>query len=218
MAFRRELADGCAIASTGLEHADQLERLQEVVFPTLAKEELFRAEHYAKHLELFPDGQYVALHGDRVVGMTSSVRMDFDFDHPQHSFAEFMQEGWLTSHQPEGAWLYGADIGVDPEYRGRGLARGLYAARHEAVRRLGLAGQVTVGLMNGYGPVAGDLTPDEYFGDLVAGRRNDPTVSAQQKVGFALRCVVKEYVRDPQCGDCGVLMALPADQDVPWPV
>lgn len=217
MAFSHCLADDLGVASTTNEHAEQLEQLQRLVFPTLASEELFRAEHYRKHIELFPEGQLVVVDGDRVVGMTSAVRMDFDFDHPQHTFAELMQGGWLTSHEPRGAWLYGADIGVHPEYRGRGLARALYAARHEAVRRLGLAGQVTVGLMNGYGPVCDELSPQAYFDDLVAGKRNDPTVSAQQKIGFALRCVVEGYVRDPQCGDCGVLMTLPAEQDVPWP-
>ncbi len=64
------------------------------------------------------------LDGDRVVGATSTIRLHFDFEHVDHTFAEIIQGGWLTSHEPTGDWLYGADIGVHPDYRGRGLARG----------------------------------------------------------------------------------------------
>ena len=56
--------------------------------------------HYVKHMELFDDGQLVALDGDRVVGATTTLRLDFDFDHVNHTFAEIIQGGWLTSHQP----------------------------------------------------------------------------------------------------------------------
>ena len=145
--------NGLVIASARPEHAEQLEHLQMVVFPTLADEERFKARHYRKHIELFPEGQFVGLDGDRVVAATATIRLHFDFDHVTHTFAEIIQGGWLTSHEPDGDWLYGADIGVDPAYRGRGLAQALYAARQELVWALGLKGQVTAGMMSGYGAV-----------------------------------------------------------------
>ena len=80
----------------------------------------------------------MALDGDRVVGATATLRLHFDFAHIDHTFADIIQGGWLTSHEPDGDWLYGADIGVDPAYRGRGLATALYAARQELVWRRGL--------------------------------------------------------------------------------
>src|SRR5262249_58579012 len=91
------------------------------------------------------DGQFVALDGDRVVGATTTLRLHFDFDRVDHTFADLIQGGWLTSHQPDGDWLYGADVGIHPSYRRRGLATALYAARQETVWRLGLRGQVTAG-------------------------------------------------------------------------
>src|SRR5215510_6198128 len=96
------LPGGIEIHHTGPEHAERLEELQRIVFPTLDDAERFKAAHYRKHVELFPDGQFCAVHGDRVVGMTSTIRMDFDLDHPGHTFAEVIQGGWLTSHQPDG--------------------------------------------------------------------------------------------------------------------
>src|SRR4029078_10875386 len=103
-----------------------------------------------KHRDLFPDGQFVVLDGDTVVGATTTLRLPFDFEHIDHTFADIIQGGWLPSPDARGDWLYGADLGVHPAYRGRGLGTALYAARQETVWRLGLKGQVTAGLIRDY--------------------------------------------------------------------
>jgi len=212
--YHRVLPNGLVIASARPEHAPQLEELQRVVFPTLADDERFKAQHYLKHLELFPEGQFVGLDGDRVVAATATIRLRFDFDHVNHTFAEVIQGGWLTSHEPDGDWLYGADIGVHPDYRGRGLAQALYAARQELVWRLSLKGQVTAGMMSGFGAVKDRMTAEEYYAGLVSGRINDPTLSMQQKVGFEFRGLLKDYLQDPVCDNYGVLIVLDATKDV----
>lgn len=212
--YERRLESGIRIVSTQPEHAEALEELQRIVFPTLADAERFKKEHYLKHLEIFPEGQFVALEGSRVVGMTSTIRWSFDFDHTEHTFAEVIEGGWLTSHDPEGAWLYGADIGTHPEYRRRGIARGLYRARHDTVKRLGLEGQVTVGMLRGYGAVKDEMTADAYYESVLRGERTDPTISAQMKVGFEPRGLIPDYVNDPVCDDYGVLLVLSADKEI----
>ncbi len=147
--YYRKLADDLVITQARPEFAAQLEELQRICFPTLVDYERFKSRHYLKHIQLFASGQFVALDDDRVVGATTTLRLDFDFGHVNHTFADIIQGGWLTSHQPEGTWLYGADVGVHPAYRGRGLATALYAARQELVWRLGLKGQVTAGMIPG---------------------------------------------------------------------
>lgn len=216
----RRLGGGLAVCRTGPEHAEALEELQRIVFPTLATEERFHAPHYRRHLELFPEGQLCVVDGGaggRVVGMTSTIRMDFDFEHPGHTFGDVIQGGWLTSHQPAGAWLYGADMGVHPDYRGRGIARALYAARHELVRRLGLLGQLTVGMPSGYGAVKGELPAERYYAELVSGARKDPTISAQLRIGFTPRGLIPGYIQDPVCDGYGVVLVLPAEREVRYP-
>jgi len=215
MGYHHVLKSGVVIASTRPEHAAPLAALQEVCFPTLAPAQRFVAAHYRKHLELFPEGQFVALDGDRVVGGTSTCRLHFDFNHLGHTFDDVIQGGGLTSHEPDGDWLYGADISVHPDHRGWGLARGLYAARQDAVRRLGLKGQVTAGMMRGYGAVKDRMSAEEYYRRLADGTVNDPTLSAQMKIGFELRGLLPNYVHDPVCGDYAVLIVLDASRDVP---
>ena len=213
----KRFGNGLVVTQTRAEHAEQLGELQKIVFPTLAPEERFEARHYLRHLELFPEGQLCVLDGDRVVGMTSTIRLQFNFEHPGHTFADIIQGGWLTSHDPDGPWLYGADIGTHPAYRGRGVMRALYAARHEIVHRLGLAGQLTVGMPSGYGAVKQQLTMDAYYAELVAGTRRDPTISAQMHVGFEMRGLIPNYINDPVCDRYGIVLVLPAEREVSYP-
>jgi GNAT superfamily N-acetyltransferase len=214
--MQKLLSSGIRIASTRPENAEALEELQILCFPTLDDSERFKAAHYRKHVELFPEGQFVALDGDKVVGMTSTIRLHFDFEHVEHKFADVIEGGWLTSHQPEGRWLYGADIGTHPAYRRRGIARGLYAARHCTVRELGLEGQVTVGMLRGYGAVKKEMSAQEYYDSLLRGERKDPTISAQMSVGFEPRGLIADYLNDPVCDNYGVLLVLAAGRDVPF--
>jgi 4-aminobutyrate aminotransferase / (S)-3-amino-2-methylpropionate transaminase / 5-aminovalerate transaminase len=214
MWYYRKLPDGLVVLHTRPEHAPQLEELQRICFPTLADAERFKAPHYLKHLELFPDGQFVVLDGDIVVGATTTLRLDFDFNHVTHTFAEIIQGGWLTSHQRDGEWLYGADIGVRPEYRGRGLATALYAARQEVVWRLGLKGQVTAGMMRDYGAVKHRVSAGEYYRGVVERRITDSTLSMQMGAGFEPKALLENYLNDPSCDNYSVLLVLGAEKDV----
>jgi GNAT superfamily N-acetyltransferase len=140
--------------------------------------------------------------------------MRFDFARVDHTFADVIQGGWLTSHDPRGDWLYGADIGVAPAYRGRGLATALYAARQETVWRLGLKGQVTVGLIREYGAAKARMRAEEYYRAVVERRIRDSTLSMQLGVGFEPRGLIANYLNDPASDNYGVLLVLDADRDV----
>lgn len=195
--------------------APQLAHLQEVVFPDLIPEERMKAIHFSSHVDLFPEGQWVAEIDGKIAGSTSSIRYHFDPEHPEmHRFADLFDDGFMRTHQPEGNWLYGMDMAVFPEYRGLGIARKLYRARQNLVRELGLEGQVTVGMLNGFAAHSSQYTLEKYYQALVDGVLKDPTVSVQQKIGFKLCGLMKDYLSDPTCGNAGVLLVLPANLDV----
>lgn len=214
MWFRRMLRSGIVVMSSQPDHAEQLSALQDACFPTLAEEERFRARHYLRHIAMFPEGQFVALHGDRVVGMTSTIRVDTHVAEHDHTFAEVIEGGWLTSHNPQGEWLYGADIGTHPDFRGRGIARGLYAARQDTVQRLGLRGQVTVGMLRGYSVLTEPMALEAYYERVASGEHVDPTVSMQMHVGFEARGLIRDYISDPVCASAGARLVLDASKRV----
>jgi hypothetical protein len=98
------------------------------------------------------------------------------------------------------------DIGVHPAYRGRKLARELFLARNSTVERFGLKGQITVGMLNGFGAVKGLMTAEEYYAELLQGKRTDPTVTPQIKMGFEPLALIPNYLNDPACGNYGVFL------------
>ncbi len=214
MIYHKQLPNGLLVQNTQAAHAKQLEALQKIVFPTLADDELIKEAHYLRHVELFSEGQFVVLDGEKVVGMTTTMRTFFDFDDYHHTFKETIAGGWLTNHTPEGDWLYGLDMGILPSYRGLGLARVLYRARHEVASSLGLKGQLTVGMMSGYGAVSNSITGEQYYEELVSGLRKDPTVSTQLKIGFEPVALMPGHLNDPVCGNYGVLIRLDIDKEV----
>lgn len=209
------LPSGIRITGTREKDAAALEALQYLVFPSLSEEEIIHAPQYKKHLEIFPEGQMIALDGDLLVAGATCMRYDFDREQPaHHTFADIMAGGWLTTHQPHGEWLYGMDISVHPDYRQRGIARGFYRMRQLLARALGLKGQVTVGMLNGYAAYQSLLTIDAYYEKVKKGEIFDPTLSVQQKIGFEIQALIKSYLNDPTCGNAGALIVLDVNRDV----
>lgn len=195
------------ITQTRPEHAAALEALQYIVFPELAEDEILHEAHYLKHLEIFPEGQLVALDGDKVIGGTTTMRYNMDPDHPaQHTFSETVAGGWLTTHDPNGEWLYGIDVSVHPDYRNRGIARAFYDIRQRIAIDLGCRGQLTVGMLNGYRAYADKMSVRTYFEKVKAHELFDPTVSVQEKIGFRIVSLMENYLNDPTCGNAGAVI------------
>ena len=54
----------------------------------------------------------------------------------------------------------------------------------------------------------------KYFEKVKAGELFDPTVSVQQKLGFEIVGLMKDYLHDPTCGNAGALLVLPVEREV----
>ncbi len=203
--YSKAVADGILIMNTQPEHAVQLEELQKTVFPTLAKESLMRAEHYLHHIKIFQEGQFVAVKDGKVIGMTSTIRYTLNMN-DNHTFNAVLDGGYMNTHKPDGQWLYGMDLGTHPDFRGKGIAGYLYDARQELVYKLGLKGQYTYGMLNGYGARKNEMSAEEYYRLMIANKIKDPTVSRQIKNGFVPHGLVHGYIVDPVCDDYCVLI------------
>jgi GNAT superfamily N-acetyltransferase len=198
---------GVRVVNSTPEMADALECIQRTSFPSLAENEIITRAHYRAHIRRFPEGQFAAVaHDGRVVGCSTDFRTTFDFDHIEHRYIDAVDHNWLGRHDPAGDWLYGADIGVLPEYRGRGIAKLLYAARRELVRRLGLKGHIAGSMLRGYGQWKDRLTVEQYVTDVIAGRLTDPALSVHLRCGFRVHGIIHNYVTDPSCDNTAALI------------
>jgi len=177
-------------------YAGALEQLQRDCFPTLGADELMRAEHFLNHCRLFPEGNFVALHDNQVIGLGSGFLIDFDFEHAQHSFQEIIAGGFYSNHDPDGDWYYGGDISVHPAFRRRGAGSLLYEARKEIVKDMNRRGIVAGGLIPGFADYKARMTPREYVDQVVAGGLYDSTLSFQLGRGFEVRGLLEDYIED----------------------
>ena len=176
--------------------ARALEQLQRDCFPTLGESELMLEAHFLNHCRLFPEGNFVALCGERVIGLGSGFLTDFDFAQAQHSFNEIIDGGFYSHHDPDGDWYYGGDLSVHPDYRRRGVGSRLYKARKGIVKRLNRRGIVAGGLIPGFADYKGRMSPDEYVEQVVAGAIVDSTLSFQLGRGFEVRGLLENYIHD----------------------
>ena len=96
------------------EHLDGVERLQHECYPTMEEHEKITAERAAHFLEVFREGQTVAVETSgsgrgRVVGMNSGFLVaDFDFaKEGGHTFQEITGGLTYSNHSPDGEFYYG---------------------------------------------------------------------------------------------------------------
>jgi predicted N-acetyltransferase YhbS len=188
--------DGIIIKTIRPEHAKALEQLQRGCFPTLGENELMLEEHFLNHCKVFPDGNFVALIGERVVGLGSGFLIDFDFDDSQHTFQEINDGGYYGHHDNSGDWYYGGDISVHPDFRRRGIGSQLYEARKGIVKKLNRKGIVAGGLIPDYVNHKNRLSPQAYVDQVIAGELFDSTLSFQLGRGFEVRGLLKDYIED----------------------
>lgn len=192
--------------------AVQMEYVQSQCYPTLHESELLNRNHFINHIKVFPEGQIVVEKGGQIVACASTFRCNF----PKHdsTFLEETDNLWITNVQiADGDWMYGIDMGVLPEYRGLGLSKEMYKARHEVCKTLGLKGQIIAGMTIGYGKMKDKMTIEEYCEALINNEFTDPTITPQRNAGFRWIRPLYNYINDPEAGYASMLMYLPVDDN-----
>ena len=146
-------------------YAEQMQDLMHTVYGTTHADPdgTFSAEMFRRHIELFPEGQFVALAAGRVIGLTASMRIPFDPAHPFiEEWYETISNGWLTRHDPHADWMYGVESCVHPDWQSRGIGGKLMQARFDVAQALNLRGMVAGSDIMDYHKVADRISPEDY--------------------------------------------------------
>lgn len=172
-------------------------------------EECLFEEHFQAHQRVFPEGQFVAVDAatGELAGFCVSMRKHFDLENP--SLGRWWQsigEGWLTTHEPDGDWLYAVESVVKEPLRGQGIGRLLMEARWQLVQRLNLRGIIAGSVPFDYGQVAEHMSISEYVASVQSGTRTDRNLSKQLRMGFQVVCILPQYVTDVGPRSHGVLI------------
>ena len=154
----------------------------------------------SRHLEVFPEGQLAAVDPatEELLGYAATLIVDHTDIERMDSWDTVTDQGYFTTHNPEGDTLYAAEVIVDPACRGQGVGSAIYAARRELLERLGLKRIRAGARLRGYHVYQDELDPWRYVEKVVAGELNDPTLTFQLKQGFEVIGVVPHYLHiDP---------------------
>ena len=160
------------------------------------EEYYYTPRFYEMQLAAFPEGQILAEVDDKIVGYATALIVQLDDNSHWYQYEEITGGGTFATHDPTGDTLYGADIGVHPEYRGFGIAGLLYDQRKRLMKRYNLRRMVAYGRIPGYTAVAGKMTAEEYVEKVIKGELQDPSLAAHLKAGYQVKRVLLDFLWD----------------------
>ncbi len=174
-------------------------------------DDCFTEEQIEAQIKRFPAGQFAAQRtggpgAGFCVGMAVNMRATRPPTAPVLPWREAIGDMTLSAHEPEGDWIYGVEMAVDPSYRGHGIGTHFHIARFALAQALNLRGVYLVGMLMGYRERANRMDVAEYGERVIAGELKDPTVTMQLNRGFRPLRVVRDYCDEYEAGDAGVLL------------
>jgi len=143
----------------------------------------------------YPEGQFVAIYDGKVVGYCAASRVDERLAFGPHDWEQISGNGFGTRHVPNGDWLYGYEMCVDPTVRGLRIGKRLYEERRVLAERLDLKGIVFGGRMPGYARARRKVgTPEDYLRLVREGKLKDPVIGFQLANGFEPVDILPRYL------------------------
>jgi ribosomal protein S18 acetylase RimI-like enzyme len=189
---------GVRIRNTKKEDIHKIVELQKESFPLLANYgNIWHEEELRNHLNIFPEGQFVALEPDgTIVGSASTLVVSLNPEYADHTWKEITANGMFTNHNPNGDSLYGADISTHPKYRHEGIGSMLYDERKQLVIKLNLKRMIAGGRLYNYFEYANQMSAADYAHNIIAGKLHDPVLSFEIANGFRFIKVLSNYLDD----------------------
>lgn len=148
-------------------------------------------------IQMFPEGQFVAIYQDELVGYAATFLIDEKTALAPHDWNTITGNGFASRHDDEGDMLYGFEVMVDPKHRGLRIGQRLYNERKRLAVDLKLKGIVFAGRMPGYAKAKRRKlvsTPEEYLEMAMEQGLRDPVISFQMRNGFEPLRVLKDYL------------------------
>jgi GNAT superfamily N-acetyltransferase len=172
--------------------------LQKQSYPYLAKYgNIWKAEELESHLEIFPEGQFIAVEPDgTIVGSASTLIVSLDPEYKEHTWIDITANGMFTNHSYDGDSLYGADISSHPKYRHEGIGSMLYEARKELAIKMNVRRMIAGGRLFNYCEYADKMSALEYAQKVIRRELRDPVLSFELDNGFNFIKILPDYLDD----------------------
>lgn len=143
----------------------------------------------------FPEGQFLVEYDGQIVGYCATFIISGEIGLKPHTWKEITGGGFASRHDPEGDYLYGMEVCVDPDYRGLKIGTRLYQKRKELCQDRGLKGIIFGGRMPFYGKKKSQIdSPEEYIEKVKARKIRDPVIFFQISNDFEPIGILENYL------------------------
>ena len=188
----------------------RVQALQAACFPPpFPVDQLWTEEHLLAQLKVFPEGQFVAVEGDTVLGSASSLVISEENWQAHADWDATTGGHTLKAHDPAGTTLYGADISVGPDHRCKGVGRALYGARFKLVRSMGLVRfGTTCRIPDWLEWMVAHKNSEKtaYVLAVLKGQARDRTLTPLLKIGLQFKGLVEDHMKDEESGDAAAIL------------
>ncbi|WP_432735874.1 GNAT family N-acetyltransferase [Maridesulfovibrio sp. FT414] len=180
---------------------------QKAAYPDYA--EHYDERMYSMQFTAFPQGQILAECDGEVVGYATCLIVQLDDSVDWYRYDEITGSGTFSTHTPTGDTLYGADIAVRPDFRGKGVAGKIYKYRKQIMKRYNLSRMIAHGRIMNYNEQAGVLTAKEYVEMVERGELSDSALNAHLKAGYKVTGVFLDLLHDDSSLNYSTFLEMP---------
>ncbi len=145
----------------------------------------------------FPEGQFIAEYEAKLVGYCATFIIPEEPALQPHTWMEITGGGFASRHDPDGDYLYGMEVTVDPSARRLRIGQRFYKFRRDLCEYLELKGIVFGGRIPGYARRAKDYpNPSDYIAAVQEKTFKDQVLNFQLAQGFEPIGVLPNYLPD----------------------
>lgn len=174
---------------------DGIRAVMAKAYPSFGVHGVYSEAQLRGQMHQFPEGQFVAAYEDRIIGYCATFRIPESLALHRHDWASITGRGYASRHDPQGDWLYGMDVCVDPEFRGNRIGQRLYNERKRLCQHLRLKGVVFAGRMPNLSRRWNSVgSAENYLKMVVEGKQKDPVIGFQLRNGFEVIGVLPDYL------------------------
>ena len=164
-------------------------------YPAFGPTGVYSEAQLRGQMHQFPEGQFVATYEGHIIGYCATFRIPKSLALASHDWATITGRGYASRHDPQGDWMYGMDVCVDPDFRGRRIGQRLYNERRRLCQDLRLKGIVFAGRMPNLArrwKAVGSA--ENYLKLVLEGKQRDPVIGFQLRNGFEPVGILHDYL------------------------
>jgi GNAT superfamily N-acetyltransferase len=189
---KRGIPAALVVRNAVLKDISDIASLVERVYPTMPP---YTAGMLRGQITRFSDGQFVVEYDGKIVGYAATFMIAESDAMKPHTWSQITGGGYASRHDPNGNWLYGMEVCVDPAYRRLRIGQRLYEARQAYVETNELKGIVFGGRIPGYARKRKQFPQAiDYLQAVVERKMRDPVASFHLRAGFEPIGVLENYL------------------------